>query len=140
VKDWSIEFYEDEAGKRPVKSWMDSLSDIKREAAIAAIQIILKRQGVELSNTKWMKPLGGSLFEFRIRHTGPQISRMYGLSGYEGRNLKLGLVLRIFLAFEGERVIILLGAYDKGRKDSARNQQKQIEISRKRLTERKERS
>lgn len=140
MKDWSIEFYEDEAGKRPVKSWMDSLSDIKREAAIAAIQIILKRQGVELSNTKWMKPLGGSLFEFRIRHTGPQISRMYGLSGYEGRNLKLGLVLRIFLAFEGERVIILLGAYDKGRKDSARNQQKQIEISRKRLTERKERS
>jgi hypothetical protein len=47
---------------------------------------------------------------------------MYGLSGYKGRNLKLGLALRIFLAFEGEQVIILLWAYDKGRKDSARNQ------------------
>ncbi len=119
---------------------MDSLSDIKREATIAAIQIILKRQGVELSNTKWIKPLGGGLFEFRIRHTGPQISRMYGLSGYEGRNLKLGLVLRVFLAFERNQMIILLGAYDKGRKDSARNQQKQIEISRKRLNEWKRRS
>ena len=133
MKDWSIEFYEDEAGKRPVESWMDSLSEIKRAAAIAAIQIILKMQGIELRNTKWMKPLGGGLFEFRIRHTGPQISRMYGFSGHEGRNLKLGLVLRIFLAFEVDQVIILLGAYDKGQKDSIRNQQKQIEISRKRL-------
>lgn len=64
MKDWSIEFYEDEAGKRPVTSLMDSLSDIKREAAIAAIQIILKRQGVELSNTKWMKSLGVACLSF----------------------------------------------------------------------------
>ncbi len=43
VRDWLIEFYEDEAGKSPVKSWLDSLSDIKREATIAAIQISRKR-------------------------------------------------------------------------------------------------
>lgn len=64
-----------------------------------------------------------------------QFKNMFGLSGYEGKNLKLNLLLRIFIAFQGDRVVLLLGAYDKGKRDSISFQQRQIEISRKRLKE-----
>jgi hypothetical protein len=49
------------------------------------------------------------------------------------------VLLRIFVAFEGEKVIVLLGAYDKGKNDKQGFQQAQIEVTRKRLREWKRR-
>ena len=40
---------------------------------------------------------------------------------------------RIFVVFEREKLIVLLGAYDKGKNDKQGFQQAQIEIARKRL-------
>ncbi len=135
MNNWSVEFYEDSAGRRPVEKWLDSLSDVKREAAIAAIQIVLMKHGLSLIGTKWLKALGGGVFEFRIRHSAVQIKQMYELGGYEGRNFKLDLLLRIFVTFHENQIVLLLGAYDKGGQDSANYQQKQIQISRKRFKE-----
>ena len=139
MRPWVIEFYEDAKGRRPVEAWLESLSIIKAEAAVAAIQFVLQMHGLKLIESKWLKGLGGGLYEFRIRHGATQIKRMYDDAGYEGRNFKAALVLRIFVAFQEDRVILLLGAYDKGRHDSATYQQKQIAISRKRLREFKNR-
>jgi hypothetical protein len=49
------------------------------------------------------------------------------------------ILLRIFVAFEGEKVVVLLGAYDKGKNDKQGFQQAQIEVVRKRLKEWKHR-
>jgi hypothetical protein len=43
------------------------------------------------------------------------------------------------VAFEGEKLIVLLGAYDKGKNDKLGFQQAQIEIARKRLRDWKRR-
>lgn len=112
IKEWAIEFFEDLQGRRPVEKWLKSLTDLKREAAVAAIQIILKTRGIDLIQTKWLKPLGSGLFEFRIRHSALQIIQLYQMSGYEGVQIREKVLLRIFLTFHGERLIVLLGAYD----------------------------
>jgi hypothetical protein len=49
------------------------------------------------------------------------------------------ILLRIFMAFEREKVIVLLGAYDKGANDKQRFQQRQIEVAHQRLREWKRR-
>jgi hypothetical protein len=78
---WTVEFYEDAQGRRPVEKWIDGLSDQKAEA----------------------------------------------------------ILLRVFVAFEREKLIVLLGAYDKGKNDKQGFQQAQIEIARKRLKDWKRR-
>lgn len=135
MKEWTVEFFEDLQGRRPVEKWLESLTDLKREAAVAAIQIILKSRGIDLIQTKWLKPLGSGLFEFRIRHSALQIIQLYQMSGYEGKQIREKVLLRIFLTFHGERLIVLLGAYDKSKDTSPRNQSRQIALSRKRLKE-----
>ena len=49
------------------------------------------------------------------------------------------ILLRVFVAFEGEKLIVLLGAYNKGKNDKQSFQQTQIEIARKRLRDWKHR-
>ena len=136
---WKIEFYEDAQGRRPVEKWIGGLSDQKAEAVIVALQEVLAVNGINLASGAWLKPLGSGLYEFRIRHSKNEIQGMYKVAN---RGLVGGaeaILLRIFVAFGGERLIILLGAYDKGKNDKQGFQQAQIEIARKRLREWKRR-
>jgi hypothetical protein len=44
------------------------------------------------------------------------------------------ILLRLFVHFHGDKVILLLHGYDKGANDSQRQQNKEIQEARKRLT------
>ena len=136
---WRIEFYEDAQGRKPVEKWIDGLSAQKAEAVIVALQEVLGVNGITLASSAWLKSLGKGLYEFRIRHSASEIKSMYKAAnkGLEGG--AEAILLRIFVAFEGEKLIVLLGAYDKGKNDKQGFQQAQIEIARKRLRDWKRR-
>ena len=136
---WKIEFYEDVQGRRPVEKWIDGLSDQKAEAVIVALQEVLAVNGINLASGAWLKSLRSGLYEFRIRHSKNEIQGMYKAAN---RGLVGGaeaILLRIFVAFEGQKLIVLLGGYDKGKNDKQSFQQAQIEIARKRLRDWKRR-
>ena len=136
---WNIQFYEDAQGRIPVEKWIDGLSDQKAEAVIMALKEVLAVNGIMLASGAWLKSLASGLYEFRMRHSASEIQAMYKTAnrGLEGKGEEI--LLRIFVAFEGERIIVLLGAYDKGKKDKKSFQQAQIEVARKRLKEWKRR-
>ena len=139
MSEWRIEFYEDSNGKRPVATWMDSLSDEKFAALNKANQNILAVQGIQLSATSWLKPLGEGLYEFRIRHQASEIEGMYKSKGRKPPKSKNSISIREFITFDKGKVILLLGAYDKGRDPSRKTQQKQISLAQKRLKDWKRR-
>ena len=136
---WRIEFYEDAQGRRPVEKWIDGLSDQKAGAVILALQEVLAVDGIKLVSSAWLKPLGSGLYEFRIRHSASEIQAMYKVANKGLVGGVAAILLRVFVAFEGEKLIVLLGAYDKGKNDKQSFQQAQIEIARKRLRDWKRR-
>jgi len=100
-----------------VRSWLlTELSAQERRTVGAALYQILQQQhGVGVCGTAFGRQLGRGLFEFRLR---------------EG-----SLLVRIFCHALGDRVILLLGVYDKGRDPSERRQNQEITLARSRLTE-----
>ncbi len=96
--------------------------------------------GIDLAKTEWLKALGGGLFEFRIRHTVEEIVARFG---DEIPVLKSGapesVLLRVFVHFYGQKVVLLLGGYDKGKAPSPKRQQAEIKEARKFLVQFKER-
>ena len=80
---------------------------------IAAVETYLSEMGLDVCGTEHGKQLGDGLFELRVRGDG--------------------ILLRLFCHAYGERIILLLGGYDKGVRPSARHQQRQIEKARQRL-------
>lgn len=134
---WTTEFYEDDVGRRPVEFWMDSLTLAEFAALRAAIVRVLEVRGIALASTPWLKALGAGLFEFRVRHDAATIEALYGsaagASHAPKRPTQRKILLRIFVHFHGNKVILLLHGYDKGRNDSSRQQNKQIQEARKRL-------
>jgi hypothetical protein len=58
---WTVEFYEDAQGRRPVEKWIDGLSDQKSEAVVVALQEVLVVNGINLSSSAWLKSMGKGL-------------------------------------------------------------------------------
>lgn len=133
MADWQIEFYEDKNGKCPVLIWMENLSDEKFAAVERANKNILAAQGIHLVSSSWLKALGDGLYEFRIKHNASEIEGMYKAKNKKPPRYKSSILIREFVAFEKGKIIILLGAYDKGRDPSKKTQQNQIQKARKRL-------
>ena len=136
---WNIQFYEDAQARRPVEKWIDGLSNQKAEAVIVALQEVLAVNGMNLASGAWLKPLGSGLYEFRIRHSAAEIQAMYKVANKGLLGGAEAILLRIFVGFEREKVIVLLGAYDKSANDKQRFQQRQIEAAHQRLREWKRR-
>ena len=136
---WTVEFYEDSQGRRPVEKWIDGLNDQKAEAVLVALQEVLAVNGIKLASGAWLKSLGKGLYEFRIRHSASEIQAMYKVANKGLVGGAEAILLRVFVAFEGERLIVLIGAYDKGKNDKQGFQKAQIEIARKRLRDWKHR-
>jgi putative component of toxin-antitoxin plasmid stabilization module len=126
VARYQIEFYGDEHGNEPVRRWLrEELTLAKRRALGYAMQVVLQRLGVAVCGTEFGKPLGGGLFEFRLRsdlreHVRPEEE--------PGRCL-----FRVFCHAHGNRLILLLAGYDKGEDPSPRRQSSEIAIARARL-------
>lgn len=133
AKTWTAEFYADSNGKRPVETWMSSLGETEFEALATAIEEVLEKDGIELASTPWLKALGEGLHEFRVRHDASTIKALYTDSGAEEPTKPAKILLRLFVHFHGDKVILLLHGYDKGRDDSPRRQNREIEEARKRL-------
>ncbi len=79
------------------------------------MRAILQEQGIGVCGSAFGRQLGEGVFEFRLRE-GP-------------------LLARIFCHAHGARVILLLGAYDKGRDPSRRRQNREIALARSRLAD-----
>jgi hypothetical protein len=126
VSTYTLEFYEGERGDAPVRRWLrEELTLAKRQALGYAMQIVLQRLGVAVCRTEFGKQLGGGLFEFRLRSDLRDRVR----SGEEaGRFL-----FRVFCHAHGDRLILLLAAYDKGEDPSPRRQNAEIALARARL-------
>jgi hypothetical protein len=133
VTTWIIEFYEDANGKRPVETWMDGLGDVEFESLATAMEEVLARRGLDLARTPWLKALGQGLYEFRVRHDGATIRALYADSGAQPPTKPAKLLLRLFVHFHGRKAILLLHGYNKGKDDSPRRQNREIQEAHKRL-------
>lgn len=130
---WTTEVYVDEKGSSPFSTWLAGLAEAKFAALDAGLRLVLLERGLELSGSEWLKPLGDGLWEFRVRHDATAINNMFG--GEASTSLRReGVLLRVFCHFHGNKIILLLSGYDKGRDPSEKRQQKEIARARKCLT------
>ena len=119
---FAIVFYETSQGEKPVLRWIkEDLSVRQRRALGYAVYRLLQRYGVSVCDTEFGRQLGGGLFEFRLRIQ----------AGAKGESA----LLRVFCHAAGDRVILLLGAYDKRKDPGRRRQGREIKVARRRLGE-----
>lgn len=132
-----LEFYDDpQTGAEPVREWMlNELTPYQRRALGVALFQVLQRHGVDVCNGEYGKQLGQGLFEFRLRHDADEIIAIHTDQAPEGVVGEGRILLRIFCHSFGDRIILLLGGYDKAASPSARRQTKEVELARKRLRE-----
>lgn len=131
MTEYEIEFYEDEHGDAPVLRWLrEELSPRKRRALGTAMNNVLQVLGVGVCGTEFGRQLGKGLFEFRLR--GADLAKVVpGPAAVERAEAKV--LLRVFCHAHGDRLILLLGGYDKGNDPSAKRQDREIAIARTRL-------
>jgi len=95
---------------------------------------ILEHEGINVCNSEYGKPLGDGLYEFRLRHDAEEILAKQQRSFVHkitGRQRKI--LLRVFFHPHGDRLILLLGGYDKAASPGKRQQQREITVARERL-------
>ncbi len=119
---YELEFYEDERGDRPVLRWIrEELTPTQRRELGQAMREQLQERGVGVCASEYGKQLGRGLFEFRLRRSAE-------LAGER-------ILLRVFCHAYGHKVVLLLGGYDKGADVSARRQDDEISLARRRLAD-----
>ncbi len=79
-RDWTVEFYRDENGREPCRQWMEKLRREQRIALETAIEVVLAERGLDVVETEYGKPLGGGLYEFRLRWTAAEVRAKAGRS------------------------------------------------------------
>ena len=137
---WSIEVFTDLDGFSPFAKWLaKDLNPVEITAPELAIQKILIPNGISLASTKWLTPLGSGLYEFRISHTAEEIANFYKLKEVGKGKSHRKILLRVFVHFYGDKIVLILGGYDKGARNQPRYQQQQIKHARKLLKEWKSR-
>lgn len=133
---YRIDFYEDEHGDQPVLRWLrEELTPTQRRAIGVAMRELLEELGIGVCDTEFGRQLGGGLFEFRLRQDAEEVLRRVGKEPRRAEPKGERIFLRVFCHAYGERVVLLLGGYDKGRDPSSRRQQREIETARRRLTD-----
>jgi hypothetical protein len=135
---FELEFYDEPAtGREPVRDWLDRLDDIPRTAALRGLSLVLATKGADVCRSEFGKALGGGLYEFRLRRDAAQLIREHQpelLDKVEAPPTGT-VLLRIFFCCERDRIILLVGAYDKGTDPSPRRQHTEIDRARSRLAE-----
>jgi hypothetical protein len=131
VATYQLEFYEDANGDSPVRRWLiEELTRTQRFALGQAMREQLQAKGVGVCGTAFGKQLGKGLFEFRLRRDASALASPEGLPGESAR-----ILLRVFCHAYGDRIVLLLGGYDKGADPSTRRQSDEIAIARHRLAD-----
>ena len=106
---WQIEIHDD---FRYAEFLASLLPDQALEVAFF-LEAIRGYSDLSAAPRSWVKPLGSGLFEFRIQ-------------GH-------GLLVRVFFAYKKGKIILLLGAYNKGGDSSKKRQNQEISLAKKRL-------
>jgi hypothetical protein len=135
----TLEPFEADDGSVPFQVFVDELSDFKFVALDAALERVLATRGLDLVRTEWLKALGDGLHEFRVRHDADEIAGMFGGEPPTVSAPHEKVLLRVFVHFYGDKIVLLLGGYDKGKDPKERRQQREIAAARKMLTQFKER-
>jgi hypothetical protein len=107
--------------------FVKSLSPAKQRTLEVSIDKILLVHGTDLIDGDLIKTLGGGVYEYRV---GPNTTRMMNKALESAVVPHQKIALRVFLSFERNRVIVLLGSYDKGAHDSKSKQQSEIKKAR----------
>jgi putative component of toxin-antitoxin plasmid stabilization module len=115
----------------------EELSDEARELVGAAILEILQADGPSACGTRFGRQLGDGVFEFRLDgdpHPWIDAARRSRGKKPTGERLEAERVqYRLFCHAHGDRLILLLGAYDKGKDVSKKRQQEEIATAKARL-------
>lgn len=141
--DYNIEFYEDERGNKPAHRWITrELSVRQRRLLGVAMFHFLQRYGAGVCSSEFGKALGGGLYEFRIRHDLPEMLRRAGVEHKpsDDEGAPENVLLRVFFSVHGDKIVLLLGGYDKAKSPSSKRQHGEIETARARLADWKRRS
>ena len=127
---WHIELLRLPNGQIPYLTFRSSLNPYEEELLDLCIEQILARAGLNVCETNWGKALGAGLYEFRIHRSLKALANQLGIElpgEFNGDRSKL---LRVFFTVEGQKIILLISGYDKGKDPSRRKQQKMIETGR----------
>ena len=128
---WRVEFYADDQGREPCREWAERLSPTKKAAFLAAIEVVLTPQGINVASNEFGKALGDGLYELRIRQTATEIrQRVADLPPDEVDSPPEAVLLRVFFCTAGRKIILLMSGYDKGENTSQRRQNREIENAR----------
>lgn len=132
---WRPESFTAEDGAVPFERFVNSLSDFKFMALDAAIERVLSVRGLDLVRTEWLKALGRGLCEFRVRHDADEILHMFGGDPPQVAAPAEKVLLRVFVHFYGDKVVLLIDGYDKGEDPKQRRQQQKIAEARRLLAQ-----
>lgn len=148
---YTIEWYLDEDGKDAVRDWIEGLTPYQRRTIGIAMFEILQHEGASVVESEFGTHLGQGLFEFRVRQGPDEIIkrsrrpeaarslmdklRATVAAETQRKSTAENVLLRVFFHAHGDRLILLLGGYDKGRDPSKKRQQSEIDAARMRLTE-----
>jgi len=136
---FTLEYYRTADGDQPVRRWIDhDLSAAQRKAVMAALKYLLAAEGIGICASEYGRHLGRGLFELRIRQDERTILTRAGLPTH-AKTPRASILLRVFCHAMGERVILLLGGYDKGGDPSPRRQNREIAPVRQRLIDHRRR-
>ncbi|MGH2491944.1 MAG: hypothetical protein ACRDF9_10575 [Candidatus Limnocylindria bacterium] len=133
VAPFRIEFYDDPAtGRAPVYEWITrDLSAFQRRSLGIAMSEILERQGIGVCGGEYGKQLGG---EFRLRHGADEVAALFTSKKPDSRDRE-PILLRVYCHAFGDKIVLLLAAYNKLESPSKKRESAEIELARKRLAE-----
>jgi putative component of toxin-antitoxin plasmid stabilization module len=131
-----LQLWTEDDGRQPCVEWFENdLSVHQRAAILAALKNILAYFGKDVCETEYGKALGEGLFEFRLRWGEDEVLRKID-ANHEASSSKKheGILLRVYFYPYGEKIVLLIGGYDKGDDPSGKREQKEIKGARKALT------
>ena len=135
---FTLEFYQAPDGDEPARRWMTKrLSASQRRALDAALRLILAEHGVSVCDSPYGRHVGHGLFEFRLDEDEATLLHKWSPARTQPRPAVAGdrILLRVFCHAHGDRIVLLLGGYDKGADPGRRRQQREIARARARLAD-----
>ncbi|OFO35300.1 hypothetical protein HMPREF2736_11375 [Corynebacterium sp. HMSC036E10] len=127
---WSIEVFDGGNFAR----FYSRLDEAERTVVEVAIEHVLAPLGIDICASEWGKNLGQGLFELRIRRDIETILREFGAAERVGevpkRWRRKRVLIRVYCTFYGQRIVLLLGGYNKLRDPSRKQEQKEIRAAR----------
>lgn len=123
---WTVE-YEGDTFER----FLFSLPQYEQAVLVAAMEHVLQVFGIDICSGEWGKPLGEGLYEFRVRKSLRAVLATAGLATPRTRGSDRSVLLRVFFALHGNKIVPLHHGSNKRAVPSAKRQEREIKKARK---------